>query len=281
MRQPGRSSSAGGLRGAVTRWLGLTPATPDLTQAILQLSEQVGAQRAAFETLQLRLAALQEQSDRLEKQQLRTGKEQFKANLLSESQQQAVKDMLAQLRENETYREREIAQLRDRLTGARGEGRLEVARQIFAALDGLDEALASGERWLAQHRSRAYLPAADEPVAATPSFWQRLIGTHPTALPTAPTPENDLPAVVGWLEGLEMVRRRLFDVLAAQGIVPIETDGVAFDPTRHVAIEVVAAHNGFVPGLIVQTQRRGYSLGDAVLRYAEVVVAREAIRKGE
>jgi cell division protein FtsB len=280
MTQPGRTSPSGGLRGAVSKWLGLTPTAPDLVQAILQLSEQVGAQRAALESMQTRLAALQEQVDRLEKQQMRSGKEQFKANLLSESQQQSAKDMLAQLRENETYREREIAQLRDRLSGARGEGRLEVVRQIFAALDGLDEALASGERWLAQHRSHQPAAADAAPVAAKPSLWQRLTRAQPAPPPTASAPDKDLPALSGWLEGLELVRRRLFDVLAAQGIVPLETDGAGFDPTLHVAVEVVAAQNGFAPGQIVSTQRRGYRQGEHVLRFAEVVVAHEASSKG-
>jgi molecular chaperone GrpE len=81
-------------------------------------------------------------------------------------------------------------------------------------------------------------------------------------------------AIAAWLEGLEFVRDRLLDVLSAEGVRPIETDGETFDPHLHVAVEATPASDEQPAGSIAQETRRGYRIGDAVLRYAEVVVAR-------
>ncbi len=77
-----------------------------------------------------------------------------------------------------------------------------------------------------------------------------------------------------WLHGVEFVRERLLEVLAAEGVQPIETEGQPFDPDRHHAVEVIAADATLAAGVIAQETRRGYVCGDTVLRYAEVVVAR-------
>lgn len=82
-------------------------------------------------------------------------------------------------------------------------------------------------------------------------------------------------AVAGWLQGLDLVQGRLLDLLASEGLYPIETEDETFDPRQHVAVESVPAPDGSAPGRIVRELRRGYRREDgSVLRYAEVVVAR-------
>ncbi len=119
------------------------------------------------------LDALRESTEKLEKQVSRAGKEQFKANALAETGQKSVSAMMEQLRQADVYRERELAQARERLAGAR-EGRLDIIKSLLPVLDGLGEALASGERLL----RRAGQTPAPAPPAARASFWRR----HPRRL---------------------------------------------------------------------------------------------------
>ncbi len=66
----------------------------------------------------------------------------------------------------------------------------------------------------------------------------------------------------------------MLDVLAAEGVYPIETEGEIFDPHRHVAVETVPAAGGVEPDAIVRETRRGYLLGDGAALRGVVVVAR-------
>ncbi|MCW3053393.1 MAG: GrpE protein [Chthonomonadales bacterium] len=229
----------------------------------------VSERLAALETAVLSLtqsqaetvAAMGEFTERLEKQLSRAGKELFKANALADAQQKSAETMLEQLRDSNAHRERELTQLRERLAEASDAGRLEVVRRLFPALDGLEEAIASGRRRL-ERATNAPKPA--------PSFWQRLL-PGPRAV-VAPTASQEIAA---WLEGLGFVQERLLEALAAVDVVPIPTEGRSFDPHLHVAVETVPATGLTRSGAIVREQRRGYMQADTILRYAEVVVARE------
>ncbi len=215
------------------------------------------------------VAAMSEVTDRLEKQLNRAGRELFKANTLAEAQQKSAETMLEQLRDAEAHRERELAQLRERLGEAGAEGKLDVVRRLFPALDGLEEALASGRRRL--QRATA-LPDS----SALPSFWQRL---NPAHRAVAATEASSSQAIAAWLEGLEFVQERLLEALAAVDVVPVPTAGRVFDPHLHVAVETAPATDQVHPGAIVREQRRGYAQGDTVLRYAEVIVARAEVER--
>jgi molecular chaperone GrpE len=221
----------------------------DSDQTELDLPQQIGALREAVE--------------KLDRQVTRAGKEQFKANSLAEAQQQNLKTMLDQLRAGEAAREREVTQLRTQIDRAEADARLEVIQRLLPVLDGLDEAIAAGEGLLAEEAQAATLSFGLRLRAA----WRVLTG----ALPGVVLPDEHWAA---WLQGVEFVRARLLEVLAAEGVQPIETADQPFDPNRHHAVEVIAADATIPPGSIVQETRRGYVCGEAVLRYAEVVVAR-------
>jgi molecular chaperone GrpE len=73
--------------------------------------------------------------------------------------------------------------------------------------------------------------------------------------------------------GMVLVQKQLNDLLADNGLQPIEAEGKAFDPNLHEAI----AHeisNEFAEGVVVRQARRGYRLKDRLLRPAKVVVSR-------
>lgn len=75
------------------------------------------------------------------------------------------------------------------------------------------------------------------------------------------------------LVGVQMTRDQLWSMFEREGVSPIETDG-AFDPDVHQAVSTVT-DTEHEPGTIVEVVRRGFKMGDGVLRYAQVKVAAE------
>jgi molecular chaperone GrpE len=75
--------------------------------------------------------------------------------------------------------------------------------------------------------------------------------------------------------GVELIRNQLDETLKKLGVRPVPAEGEAFDPHLHEAIDVVenadAADNH-----VVRELRRGYKLGDRLLRPAMVSVARKS-----
>jgi molecular chaperone GrpE len=72
--------------------------------------------------------------------------------------------------------------------------------------------------------------------------------------------------------GMVLVQKQLSDLLAENGLQPIEAEGKPFDPNLHEAI----AHepsNEFPEGIVVRQTRRGYRFRDRLLRPAKVVVS--------
>jgi len=255
--------------------MGIRPIPADVAEELAALRSEVSVLTQAQVEQQESATALRDGIEKLEKQITRAGKEQFKANSLAETQQQSVKSLLEQLREASAYRERELAHLRERLVGARAEGRIDLIRRLLPVLDGLDEALSAGHRLLPddtvpqEPRTRPFRQRLS-------GAWALLAGRPPTAswATTTRSASSSDEAMAAWLEGLEFVRERLLDVLSAEGVRPIETDGEMFDPNLHVAVEATPATDGQPAGSVVQETRRGYHIGDTVLRYAEVIVAR-------
>jgi Molecular chaperone GrpE (heat shock protein) len=74
------------------------------------------------------------------------------------------------------------------------------------------------------------------------------------------------------LEGVEMIYRQLFDLLVAEGLVPIPTVGERFDPARHEAVSQIKSSE-HVDNTILEEFRKGYYLKDKVIRPAMVKVA--------
>lgn len=74
------------------------------------------------------------------------------------------------------------------------------------------------------------------------------------------------------LQGMAMVRKQLEDFLADQGVEPVPSDGIPFDPNLHEALKQ-EAHESAPEGQVLYTLRRGYRLKDRLLRAANVVVS--------
>jgi molecular chaperone GrpE len=89
------------------------------------------------------------------------------------------------------------------------------------------------------------------------------------ALKNRPT-EGD---AVAWSDGLDLIYRKLQQLLESEGVQKMDVTGEQFDPNRHEAIshEDNPDHES---GQIIEVVQDGYLLGDRVLRPALVRVAR-------
>jgi molecular chaperone GrpE len=74
-------------------------------------------------------------------------------------------------------------------------------------------------------------------------------------------------------EGLTIIHRQLMDLLARRGVTAIDTEGTDFDPHVHQAV-VYDPAPGHRDGEVIEELRRGYMLGDRLLRPAMVKVAK-------
>ena len=73
--------------------------------------------------------------------------------------------------------------------------------------------------------------------------------------------------------GVELIHRRLVELLRKRGVRPIEVLGADFDPYYHQAVAHEAVE-GRRDGEVIEEFRRGYMLGDRLLRPSMVKVAK-------
>ena len=76
-----------------------------------------------------------------------------------------------------------------------------------------------------------------------------------------------------WTEGIELIYRKLSALFIAEGIEAIEAEGTPFDPVLHEALSHEDSQD-HVEGQVIEVVRRGYRMGDRVLRPALVRVAK-------
>ena len=191
----------------------------------------------------------------LEQEIRRLGKTQHKANLLAEEQNAQMKQALAAALSAQEQNGRLLESLSaERAAGARKD----MLEAILPALDGLEHAIASGQRYL-KIRDRAAGKAELTPRQAV------LVSPADRAM------------LAGWLEGLELVRERLLAILEAGGVTPIACIGQPFDPYLHVAVGTsgeLPAGMTATANSVVAEERRGYRSPAGVIRFAEVIVYR-------
>ena len=73
--------------------------------------------------------------------------------------------------------------------------------------------------------------------------------------------------------GVELIQRQLAEILRKRGVKAIESLGADFDPYYHQAVSYEPAE-GRREGEIIEEFRRGYMLGDRLLRPSMVKVAK-------
>jgi len=200
--------------------------------------------------------------ERLEKEVRRLGKAQFKANVLAEGQGTRWEQTLASVQAAQEQRDRLLETVVSEQVTARERELLEA---VLPALDGLENAIVSGQRYL-ETRDRAASSLKSSQTPLTPA----------QAVLVSPA---DRAMLSGWLDGLQLVRERMLAILEAGEVTPIPAVGQLFDPYLHVAVGTTT-EGEVAAGTIVAEERRGYRSPAGVLRYAEVIVYRPEPERG-
>lgn len=94
-------------------------------------------------------------------------------------------------------------------------------------------------------------------------------------LPVVDNLENAVKAETqdeNYKQGVELVLKQLKDVLKSKGVEEIETVGNTFDPELHEAVSSIQDEN-LGEKEIAQEYRKGYKIGNRVIRHSMVVVA--------
>jgi molecular chaperone GrpE (heat shock protein) len=216
-----------------------------LSDLLTRLEKAVSASQATRGPAERDISALNQEVRKL-------GKAQFKANLLAEQQASRWERAIAAVEETQAQH----AQLLEAISAEQvAPARHELLEAIMPALDGLENAIASGQSYLDKRDKASAFP-----------------GLSPAQ--TALVSPMDRKMLAAWLDGLRLVRDRLLAVLEVGEVTPIPTVGRPFDPYLHVAVGTTSEGNG-TSGIIVAEERRGYRSPAGVLRYAEVIVYRQ------
>ncbi len=212
------------------------------------------------------------QLDALLQQIAKLGREQLQTNSLLDAQAESFDELSAAWREHLSQREQDGAEARRALAELEGQLRLSLAKDLLPTADALAEGIRSA-RELAEQASagwgRGSISGSGDRKSGARGLW-------PWRRHAAPSPAPPLAAFGAWLEGLLLVERRLLALLEREGIRPIAAVGQPFDPKRHLAVAVDSGGTDAPEDTVVGEVLRGYVVGDRVLRYAEVVVARPA-----
>lgn len=141
--------------------------------------------------------------------------------------------------------------------------RAEAARN----LDGWQRAqaeFANARKRFEKQRAETYVNANADLVAKL----LPLIDDFERAMATAPTGAEHEP----WIAGVNLVYRKMLAVLEEMDVRPIPSIGEPFDPNMHEALGQEPS-SGFDSGLVAREMRRGYRIGDRVIRPSLVMVA--------
>jgi molecular chaperone GrpE len=76
-----------------------------------------------------------------------------------------------------------------------------------------------------------------------------------------------------WANGIELIYRKLLNIVESEGVKPMEAQGQLFDPNLHEAISSEESDD-HESGQIIEVLQQGYLIGDRILRPAVVRVAR-------
>lgn len=91
------------------------------------------------------------------------------------------------------------------------------------------------------------------------------------ALQNMPEGEKDQP----WIDGIDLIRRNLENLLKSEGISRIEIEEQAFDPSEHEAL-LYQESDSHSDNQIISVVLAGYKLHGRVLRPAQVIVAKNS-----
>ena len=190
----------------------------------------------------------------------RVGREVFKANRTAERNQTAFETALDEIQQLHEA----ILHLPNQTADAVFEAKASVSRELLRVLDTLEESMAAAHEIRARLESDLEQYSPDRlGIAGIFSVVQRMRQTITDSIST----------LIQWYEGQELLYQRVSLVLRAANVRKIETLNTQFNPEIHRAISV-EEHTDVPAGTVVREELSGYLLDNRVLRFAEVVVAK-------
>jgi len=146
------------------------------------------------------------------------------------------------------------------------------ASQLLAERDEYHDLLLRKAAELENYKKRTERDRASLQQAAAADLIQELL---PLAddLERALASPSESTSTSAYRSGVELIHKRLLELLEKRGVMPIEAMGATFDPLYHEAVETVTAEDT-QDGRIVSDLRRGYTVGGRLLRPSMVRVAK-------
>src|SRR5450759_4791855 len=158
----------------------------------------------------------------------------------------------------------------------------EASPDISPALAELEQQLAEAQSQAAEYKDGWQRSAADfqnyrrRVDAESRETYQNAVGNIVKRyLPIIDDLERALatrPADLAWVDGIQLIYRKLQAILESEGLKRIEAEGQIFDPNFHEAI-LQEPVEGLESGRIIAVVQNGYMLGERVIRPAQVRVA--------
>ena len=136
--------------------------------------------------------------------------------------------------------------------------------------DGLHDRLLRQAAEFDNYRKRVERERRDTAQYAATEFLQDLL---PVVDDFERALQTDAPGSESYRQGLEIIHRGLMDMLRKRGVTPIDAVGTDFDPQLHQAVSY-EEDSERRDGEVTEEFRRGYRLGDKLLRPAMVKVAK-------
>lgn len=123
---------------------------------------------------------------------------------------------------------------------------------------------ANARKRFEKQRAEAYINANADLVAKL----LPLLDDFERALAAVPAGDRDDP----WLAGINLVYRKMIAVLEEMGVEAVPALGAPFDPNMHEALGQEPSDE-YESGVVAREMRRGYRLGERVIRPSLVMVA--------
>ena len=84
---------------------------------------------------------------------------------------------------------------------------------------------------------------------------------------------TDTKDLEGFKQGVELIYKRMSEILSKEGLCPIACLGEDFDPNYHEAVMAIEAE-GTESEKVVEEMQKGYTLDGRVIRPSKVVVSK-------
>lgn len=140
--------------------------------------------------------------------------------------------------------------------------------QLIAERNGYLEQLQRSVAEFANYRRRVDAERARAREVATKGILTQilpLVDDLQRALGAVPAESAD----ASWVQGVQLIERKLAALLEREGVVAINETGQPFDPAFH---EAVATEPGSTQNIVVEVYQTGYRQGETILRPAMVKV---------